>query len=621
MKNLHCRIRLGTAPSSGFEQMMYQIPSSGAHLIPASVPQTPLMYQAQYPPPHISSQPRLIHGMWPHSQPGSGQYFHPNQMLAAGQVSRSSHMTGDSHVSSVQYPFSIAGGFRDRQEVRGSFPGYVPDQNQSHTLAYIPTSYAGGTPSPGSADLLSVPRYQTMPPPDQSDIGSHANKGNAEFLFQYQNKQKNDDSYEIPKKTGDMGKRQSMQLVSNLQSIADLQRRKAKLEIYLESIMEETYELDSKINQIILVNENFIHDHEYTSLSRMKQKFLREHKELKIYAVELDKLIAENAEFSQKMQEGSCGEGTGIQYHGPSITNVTFPPNARAIPPDEILKHPAFITGQNREKSLPTGVSASGEETYRNTEEEKRMSNLRRMLLLNQNPFAHPQAKQEELKLNIPVTEARREGLQKSSADEGVSYPPQIIVSSSSDKETQHQAEKKSKAIGMSHEVSEPNLRRKGNEAEHMRKASSECNLQQWECEYCTYANKHSSNICDICSKTNDNKKMIRTSVDKKEASGFGAGDSDVEKCKKCTFGNEKGDERCKMCGEFLGQPTAALKIDVGGDDGKKLEVPNVEGASQNNKGAVSPKVSSLEQKLEEEQDQVSFSDWLDKLKPQIRSS
>ena len=663
-----------------YEPMIYgQIPSSSAAHVPSSVTHTPLMYQPQYPPQHISNQPRMVPAIWPGSQPGSSQYF-SHQMLGTGQIPRSGHVTGDSHMTghshipgaharvgqSVQYPYSLAGGFRTNQEVRSSSQGgYPADMNQSHTLAYFPASYAVSTPSPVSSDPLSMPRYQAPSPQGQGDIGFHGNQIRPVSPGVYQNKQKNiDKTYEAPVKTDSSLKRTTSHLVLKLQAIPNLEKRRSRLDINVATLKEEIEELDERINQIIVENETFIQDHEYNRLSKQKQKYLRDIQELEKYELELDRMITENVNedltgketIVQKVPGDTNRQCQGPQNKGYSVGSVKFPPDT-ANPPDVIGSHPNILAYQNRENNYLLGGQTSGgsanqklpvhnsaneeEENFRNAEEEKKMNEIRKMLLLGQNPFGQKPTKQEPLGLNIPFSEANIDTLQqKPLLGEGITYPPQIIISGSSDVQTQQKVEDFAKMMmqhnalnehsGLLHKASEPNLRVKSNESERMRKVSSDSDLQLWECEHCTFVNEHSSNVCSVCYKTNDNKKIIGMGLKEKEAfratavgsgdsgmggasgqgdgaSGQGGGDSTVAPCKKCTFHNKEGQEKCQMCGETLILVTEPLKIDVGGGEKTNLGVPVKPGSAENKKEAASPRVTSLEQKLEEEQDQVSI--------------
>ena len=672
------RIRPGTGPSMLYEPMMYgQMPSSSAAHIPSSMHHSQLMYQPQYPPQHIANQPRLVPGMWPSSQPGSGQYFNTDQMLGSGQLPRTNQMPGDSHVTgqghvtgqshipggnprvaqSLQYPFSLAGGYRGNQEVRSSLHGvYTADMNQSHTLAYFPTSYAGSTPSPQSADPLSMPRYQAPLPQGQGDGSFHGNQMRPSSPAVFQSKQANlDDTYETPVKPDNSLRRSNSHLVLKLQSIPNLEKRRSRLDINLSTLKEEVEELDEKMNKIIVENENFIGDQEYNLLIKQKQKFLRDIKELENYEKELEKMIAENAHDDlggketvvQKLVGGTDKSLQGPPNTGLGLGSVRFPPNT-ATKPDLSRVHQNVVANQNRESNFLQGGQALGssanqklqgdaneeEENFRNAEEERKMNEIRKMLLLGQNPFGSKPAKQEQLGLNIPVSEDVQ---QTTLSSEGVTYPPQIVVSKSSDIQAQQTYEDITKMMqkafkldenaALAHKASEPNLKVAGDATKDIRKIPSASDIQQWQCEHCTFLNDHSSNVCSVCYKTNDNKKIIGKSLAENilgEASavasaagdvekivmggisGQGAKDSVVNSCKKCTFHNKPGQEKCEMCGEALILVTTPLKIDVVGGGGDKVNLDVTNKPGENKKEAVSPRVTSLEQKLEEEQDQVS---------------
>ena len=642
-----------------YEPMMYHIPSSAPQHVPASVPQSPLMYQPQYPPQNISSHHRLEPAGWPGSQPSSGHYYRNSQMLEPNQIPRSSHMRGESHMTgsshmptahsrvgqSMQYPYSIAGGYREGQEVRGSFPAYGPDLNQSHTYAYYPASYSGSTPSP---DPMSFPRYPGTSQHNHGDLNFPGNRARSPVIQQGQ--KRNSGDYEEPYKNADNTlKRSSSHLVLKLKSIADLEKRRSRLDINLATLKEDLEEWDHRLNEIIVESENFITDPEYNDLSKRKQKNLREIQELEKYELELDRQIAEScgeetsnreqelAELRQNIsQDGkkhliySGSEAPGTQ--GPQnldVSGVSYPPGTgEFMTPDVKGSKPKTTASQSREENLlqtrkafensanqkvATGDAAIEEdENIRSSEEQrKKLEEIRRMFVLNQNPHASPAPKQENLQLNIPVSETKSETVQQQPfAGEGVSYPPQIVFSGPGE-QVQHMAgskvgEKKEegarpKTHVMQHKLSEPNLTVQTQDTGRLRKSSSESELQLWQCEHCTFVNDHNSNVCQVCCKTNDNKKIIDMGLSEAVGSGTGTDDKGVESCTKCTYHNEKGATKCKMCGEAIKKtPVAAAQLGMGSEVTGHLGVPN-----QGKKEAVSPRATSLEQKLEAEQDQV----------------
>ena len=629
--------------------------------VPTSVPQSPLMYQPQYPPHNLLSQPRILPGMWTSNQPGSGQYFTANHMIGT------SHMPGDSHIAgtsqmpgtnliqggaqnrvgqSMQYPFSVAGELREGREVRGSFPGFNQDFPQSHTLAYLPTSYARtSTPSPASADPMSLHRYSSSSPRSHGDLGFPGNQVRPASPVVYVERPNiADESVDTSIKSENTLKRSASHLVLKLKAIPDLERRRARLDIDLATLKGDIEEWDAEINQIIVDKEDFFQDKTYQNLNNRKRKHLREIKELEKYEEELDKIIADRikeqeasrkkeelTEVRQRLNQGVIGDANG---QGINIANVNNPPTmSESMMSGASLKNvlgngPKGIAGQTKEhlhgrkgpenstsQKVPVVSSANEEnDNIRNDQEERKksMEKIRKMFVLDQNPFSEPSPKQDVFQMNIPVSGTTQEKIKPDlMAGEGVSYPPKITESGAIGVQADQNMESKitetkndvvkPKTGSIQQKASEPNLVTKGKEEQPVKKVLSEADLQLWECEHCTFVNEHSNNVCAVCCKTNDQKRIIALSgmdLQPNKPGGTGSRADSVEQCKRCTFHNDKGADICQMCGESLPKKIGLPKQD-------QLVAPATGGTNQGKKDAVSPRVTSLEQKLEEEQDQV----------------
>ena len=663
-----------------YEPLMYHVPTS--------VPQSQFMYQAQYPPQNLHNQPRMLPGIWPGNQPGSGQYYTPSHMLGVSAIPGVSHMAGGSHMTgvnpmqggnhmvgtnqvpgtnagqagtqqrvgqSMQYPFS------NNQEVRGSFPGYNPDFPQSHTLAYFPAGYTRvSTPNIATSERMSMHQYSSPSPHNNTDFSFPGNQFRPVSPVIYQEPQSaSDDSYNTPSKSENTIKRSASHLVLKLKAIPNLEKRRARLDIDLATLKGDIEEWDAEINQIIVDKDDFFQDKNYQELNNKKKKHLREIKELVKYEEELDKIIAEkaldqkNQELTELRQRSNQGVFRGLDRQGTNIRDVSNPPDVNR--PTSLTEH-ATQPGNLQEKSdrqyIPAEYSANEEnDNIRNDEEERklRMDDIRKMLVLNQNPFNKPEPKQDLKQMNIPVDDSNPYTKPPSyMASEGVSYPPSLMFSGELDPKTLAELNQtsgsgdnsvKSKSIPAQPKGSETYVVVKGKEKQPVINAPPEFNLQpvkydpipkapnltkadqqRWECEHCTFVNEHNSNVCTMCCRTNDKRKMIAIDVGANEP-GKGGDENGVEPCKTCTFHNDKNADKCQMCGNLLVVGAGAQKQDLlaapsasspdqqmkgaGAQKQDLLVAPSVSSPGQQMKGSVSPRATSLEQKLEEEQDQV----------------
>ncbi|KAJ8303183.1 hypothetical protein KUTeg_019579 [Tegillarca granosa] len=116
-----------------------------------------------------------------------------------------------------------------------------------------------------------------------------------------------------------LSKSSSSKFLPKIMAVTDLQKRRSKAEVIIETIQEEIDELEEKIQKLIEENEAFYEDAEYGTLLRKKGMLQREKVDVNKYMKELDGMISGSAKTASGLQRetGSSLSSQHIFYPPP----------------------------------------------------------------------------------------------------------------------------------------------------------------------------------------------------------------------------------------------------------------------------------------------------------------